>query len=33
MDLTRLNLEKNDEEEELSEGDLAVIISIDTVQY
>ena len=33
MDFTRLNLEKDDEEEELSEGDLAVIISIDTVQY
>ena len=31
-DLSRLNLKQDNEEEELCEGDLAVIISIDTVE-
>ena len=31
-DLSRLNLEQDDEEEEFGKGDLAVIISIDTVE-
>ena len=31
-DLSRLNLKQDNEEEELCEGDLSVIISIDTVE-
>ena len=31
-DLSRLNLKQDNEEEELCEGDLAIIVSIDTVE-